>query len=105
MAQFKVYENPNKTTKKAYPYLLDIQSSLLDELRTTVVIPLCSSDITGKATITKLNPILEIEGKIFVVITQQITGIDRKLLGKEVGDLSQYRSEIISALDFIISGI
>lgn len=35
MAQFVAYENPNKATKNAYPYLLDIQSNLLDDLRTT----------------------------------------------------------------------
>lgn len=39
MAQFKVYENPNDATRQTYPYLMDIQSNLLDELRTTVVIP------------------------------------------------------------------
>jgi toxin CcdB len=105
MAQFKAYENPNKATRKTYPYLLDIQSNLLDDLRTTVVIPLCASSFAGKAAITKLCPVLEIEGKSFVALTQQIAGIDRKSLGKEVCDLSRHRSEIISALDFVISDI
>lgn len=105
MAQFTAYENPNKATKKTYPYLLDIQSNLLDDLRTTIVIPLCTTNLVGKAAITKLCPILEIEGKSFIALTQQITGIDRKALGKEVCNLSQYRSEIIAALDFVISGI
>ena len=90
---------------KAYPYLLDIQSNLLDELRTTVVIPLCPTNLAGKAAITKLCPILKIDGRSFIVLTQQIAGIDRKYLGKEICDLSLYRSEIIAALDFIISGI
>ncbi|AUM11220.1 CcdB family protein [Ketobacter alkanivorans] len=105
MAQFVAYENPNKTTKKTYPYLLDIQSNLLDDLRTTVVIPLCPANFAGKAAITKLCPVLEIDGKNFVALTQQIAGIDRKSLGKKAFDLSQYRSEIIAAMDFIISGI
>ena len=105
MAQFTAYENPNKATKKTYPYLLDIQSNLLDDLRTTVVIPLCAASLAGKAAITKLCPILEIEGKSFIALTQQIAGIDRKSIGKEVCNLSQYRSEIIAALDFIVSGI
>lgn len=105
MGQFKAYENPNKASSKTYPYLLDIQSNLLDDLRTTVVIPLSPTSLSGKAAITKLCPILEIEGKAFIALTQQIAGIDRKSLGKEVCDLSHYRSEIISALDFIISGI
>lgn len=105
MAEFKAYENPNKATKKTYPYLLDIQSNLLDELRTTVVVPLCATSLAGKAALTRLCPTLEIEGKKFIAITQQIAGIDRKSLGKEVCDLARYRSEIIAALDFIVSGI
>lgn len=105
MAQFRAYENPNKATKKTYPYLLDIQSNLLDDLRTTVVVPLCATSFAGKAAITKLCPILKIEDESFIALTQQIAGIDRKSLGNEVCDLSQYRSEIIAALDFIISGI
>lgn len=105
MAQFTAYENPNKTTKKTYPYLLDIQSNLLSDLRTTVVIPLCATKLAGKAAITKLCPIVEIEGKSFIALTQQLAGIERNSLGQRVCDLSQHRSEIIAALDFIISGI
>lgn len=105
MAQFRAYENPNKATRKTYPYFLDIQSNLLDELRTTVVIPLCPAGIAGKAAITKLCPILKVDGKNYVAMAQQMAGIDRKALGKEACDLSQYRTEIIAALDFIISGI
>lgn len=105
MAQFVAYENPNKGTKKTYPYLLDIQSNLLDDLRTTVVIPLCPANLAGKAAITKLCPVLEIDGEPFVALTQQIAGIARKSLGKKAVSLSQYRPEIIAAVAFIISGI
>ena len=105
MAQFRAYENPNKATRKTYPYLLDIQSNLLDELRTTVVVPLCPTSVVGKAVIAKLCPLLKVEGKNYVALVQQMAGVDRKLLGKEVCDLSRYRSEIIAALDFIVSGI
>lgn len=105
MSQFIAYENPNRTTKKTYPYLLDIQSNLLDELRTTIVIPLCPTTLVGNTAITKLCPIIEIDSKNYIALTQQIAGVDRKVLGKEVCNLSHYRSEIIAALDFIISGI
>lgn len=56
MGQFVVYENTNRTKKKAYPYLLDIQSNLLNPLRTTVVIPLSPKSIMGSAVISKLCP-------------------------------------------------
>lgn len=105
MAQFIAYENSNRVTKKTYPYLLDIQSNLLDELRTTVVIPLCFAKQVNNVVITRLCPLIQINSDDYIVLTQQISGIDRKVLGKEVCDLSHYRSEIMAALDFIISGI
>lgn len=105
MGQFIAYINPNSRTKKRYPLLLDIQSSLLDELRTTIVIPLSPSSISGSSAITKLCPQIDIEGKTYIAMTQQIAGIDRSVLGKEAYDLSAYRSEIIAGLDFVVSGI
>jgi toxin CcdB len=105
MAQFFAYENTNRATQKTYPFLLDIQSNLLSDLRTTVVIPLSSMAMAGRALIAQLCPMVEINHEKYMVLTQQLSGIDRKNLGKEVADLSQIRSEIISALDFMVSGI
>jgi toxin CcdB len=105
MAQFFAYENTNRATQKTYPFLLDIQSNLLSDLRTTVVIPLSPMAMAGRALIAQLCPTVEINHEKYMVLTQQLSGIDRKNLGKEVADLSQIRSEIISALDFMVSGI
>lgn len=105
MAQFEVYENPNRASRKTYPFLLDIQSDLLSDLRTTVVIPLSPVAAVGDAAIAKLCPVVSIDGKRFVALAQQLAGIDRKILGKAVANLSRYRPEIIAALDFIVAGI
>lgn len=105
MAQFWVYKNTNRATQQRIPYLLDIQSSLLDDLQTTVVIPLHPKALIGKAAMTRLCPEVEIEGEQFVALTSQIAGVDRKVLGQKVCDLSVYRAEIIAAVDFMISGI
>jgi toxin CcdB len=105
MAQFWVYQNTNRATQQRVPYLLDIQSCLLDDLQTTVVIPLYPKSLISKAIITRLCPEVEIEGEAFVALTSQIAGVDRKVLGQKVCDLSGYRSEILAAVDFITSGI
>ena len=54
---------------------------------------------------TKLCPIVEIEGNIYAALTQQLAGIDRKLLGIEVTNLSNYRTEFTDAVDLMITGI
>lgn len=104
MAHLKVYENIS-VSQKNYPYLLDIQSDLLSELRTTVVIPLAPFSATGKAVLTKLCPVVMVKSEKLVVLTPQLAGVERKVLGRETADLFEVRSEIIAALDFLISGI
>jgi len=105
MGQFCAYKNPNPATRVQYPYLLDIQSDLLSELRTTVVVPLTPSKLAAPMSLTRLNPTIDIDGKNFTVMTQEIAGIDRNQLGAQAYNLSSYRSEIIAALDFVLSGI
>ena len=105
MGQFCAYKNPNSATRTQYPYLLDIQSDLLSELRTTIVIPLTPSKIAASMSLTRLNPSLLLDGKSFTVMTQEIAGVDRNQLGAQAYDLSSYRSEIIAAVDFVLSGI
>lgn len=39
MSQYHVYENLNEKSKKKYPYLIDVQSTLLSDLETKIVIP------------------------------------------------------------------
>lgn len=105
MSQFQLYKNANKTTQKNYPYLLDIQSNLLSELRTTVVIPLMQIRLARGHAISKLNPEIRVKGDKFIVMAQSLAGIDRRALGALVCDLGQYRSELIAAIDFVLSGI
>ncbi len=85
--------------------MLDIQSNLLDEMRTTVVIPLSLLSVIGGKPISRLCPIVKIEDEKYVVLTQLLAGVDRKILGPKITDLTCYRADIITAIDFVISGI
>lgn len=105
MGQFCVYKNSNSATRSQYPYLLDIQSDLLSGLRTTIVIPLKPSKIADAISLSRLNPTFILNGESFTAMTQDIAGIDRKQLGAKAHDLSAHRSEIIAAVDFVLSGI
>ncbi len=105
MSQFTVYKNKNSRTKKTFPFLLDIQSDLLDQIRTTIVIPLGKYSTVKDQVITKLCPIVVIDGTKYAALTQQIAGIERASLGVKVANISDYRSEFIDAIDLIISGI
>lgn len=105
MSQFCTYKNPNPATRTQYPYLLDIQSDLLSELRTTIVIPLTTSKIAAQISLSRLNPTFILDGESFTAMTQDIAGVDRKQLGVQAYDLTSQRSDIIAAVDFVLSGI
>lgn len=104
MAQYDVYENPNPATKKSIPYLLDVQTDLLDNLATRVVVPLViSADMSTPAR--RLNPAFSIWKNMFHMSTSEIAGVSVKSLGKKVCSIKEYRNEIVAALDFLITGI
>lgn len=105
MGQFRAYENTKAETRTRYPYLLDIQSDLLSELKTTIVIPLSPADTAAPMSLTRLNPSFMLGDEKFTAITQDMAGIARSQLGAQAYDLSASRSEIVSAVDFLISGI
>lgn len=104
MPQFTVYLNRDSRSKGEIPFLLDVQSDLLSELRTRVVIPLyLKSSLSGKL-MTKLSPEVQVEGKKLVLMTPQLAGISVKDLGEPVGSLAEHRGEIIAALDLLFTG-
>ena len=73
--QFDVFVNKNTSTKKRFPYLLDIQADLLGSLETRVVIPLIAETESKEIILTQLMPVLPIKGKNYVAVTPQIAGI------------------------------
>jgi toxin CcdB len=105
MPQFTVHQNPNPESKAAYPLLLDIQSDLLADLGTRVVVPLCPASTMNGKPIKILTPVFEIEGKQYTMLTPQLAGVSKKQIGAKVADLSLRRDEIIAAFDLLITGI
>lgn len=103
MAQFDVYRNLNSVTSDAIPYLLDVQSDLIDVLRTRVVVPLeCCSSFQPTE---RLSPMFTIEGCQVAMSTPELAGVHQNLLGEYVCSLSSDRQDILAALDLLFSGI
>ncbi len=105
MAQFTLFNKPNRSTRKNFPYLLDVQPHLLQDLKTRVVIPVARLSALTTKPISNLCPIIKHGDEELVLMTQQIAGIPTNKIGKPVAELEHYRSEFISALDFLITGI
>jgi len=104
MAQFDVYLNPNTATRKAIPFLLDVQADLLDTLVTRVVVPLILAEEMGLAA-KRLNPQFKVKGASVVMSTAELAGVPNRSLGDKVASLKNKRDEIIAALDLLFTGI
>ncbi len=104
MAQYSVHMNTNPSTKAMYPYLIDIQSPLLDSLATRLVIPLSQKSNFGGTQIKDLNPAITFDGKEYLLLTQQMAAIYSSNLGSQVGDVANMRQAILASIDLLITG-
>ncbi len=100
MTQFDVFINKNIDTNTQIPYLLNVQNDILNNLSTTVVVPL----ISNIKSISNLNPTFVIESNKVIMSTTEIGSIPISYLGKKVCSLTDKRTEIINAIDFLITG-
>ena len=105
MAQFDVYRNPNPATRARIPYLLDVQSDLLDSLSTRVVVPLCKPEVLSNKLADRLIPAFDIEGRKTAMLTPELASVSGKALGERVANIAGERTAIIAALDLVFTGI
>ncbi len=98
MARFDLCRNPDGTG-----FLLDVQADLLDTLNTRVVIPVLPADQAPKSAVT-LNPIVEIDGQPFVLVTQFLAAVPVRAIGAPVLRMEDRRDEITAALDLLFQG-
>ena len=85
MARFDVYPNPGRHAS-ATPYLLEVQSDLLDELDSRVVIPLRDAAQFPPVRLPeRLMPTFEIEGKPFVLETPKLAAVPLRVRGPHHG--------------------
>ncbi|MGH1416153.1 MAG: CcdB family protein [Pelagimonas sp.] len=97
MAQFHVYKiGPNRL-------VLDLQSDLID-IGSRVVAPLLPQD-DGPRRLTRLEPVFDIAGTVFVLHTAELAAIPARLLkDPAIADLTAFDYEIRKALDMVFSG-
>lgn len=104
MARFDVYANPGSHSAST-PYLLDVQSDLLDGLDSRMVIPLRSVKAFPNVKLSnRLTPIFTIKGEEFLLETPKMGAVPRRVLKAPVSSLADEQSQITAALDFLFQG-
>jgi toxin CcdB len=98
MAQFDVHRNPGRH-RDSIPFVVVVQSSLYDEYRRRVVVPLVNKSSIGKVTNPRLNPTFRIKGQSVVLHPLEIVSVANQNLGDFVESLEDEGDAIVAALD------
>ena len=98
MARLDVYRMP---AGNGPGYLLDVQSDVLDHIRTRVVIPLLPAQETPKGS-RHLNPVFDILDVPHTLVPQAIGSIPKRELRTCVTSLHDHHDVIAGALDRIL---
>ncbi|HED3306026.1 CcdB family protein [Aeromonas veronii bv. sobria] len=101
--QFTIYRN--KGNAHTYPYLLDVQSDIIGELNTRLVIPLVPlAGFPGRPA-QRLNPVISVEGGKHLVLTHEMAAVRLGQLGEVVIEVQESRQLIKDAIDFLLDGV
>ncbi|BDW87888.1 CcdB family protein [Thalassospira tepidiphila] len=83
-------------------YIVDVQSDLLSDLQTRVVVPLKPiADYTMPAD--RLNPVIQINGDEWVLLPQFIATVGLAEIGEKVGEFED-SFVLTNALDMVFHG-
>jgi len=105
MAKYDVFPNPGAHAQTT-PYLLDVQSDLLDGLGSRVVIPLRRLQ-NFPSTVKRperLLPVLQIGDEKFLLDVPQMGAVPTRILKHPVTSVASEHDRIATALDFLFQG-
>jgi toxin CcdB len=84
--------------------LLDCQSEALGYLATRMTAPLLPIERAPERRV-RLNPVFEIGGESYVMVTQFAAAVSSKDLRAKVTNLGTYRFDVIGAFDMLLTGV
>jgi toxin CcdB len=103
MQQFDIVENLNPVTRGRFPFAIVLQHDRVSTFSALVVAPLtAASPVLIK---TRLHPCLDVSGRQFVVLIEELAAVSRRTLGRVVGSAEPDRYSIVAALDLLFTGI
>jgi toxin CcdB len=102
VARFDVH----RTGLRRAPLVVDVQSDLIVDFASRVVIPLLAAP-EGKSDqyLPGLKPIITIEREAYVLMTTDLAGMPKSQLGPVIANIeADHRDAVTEALDFLFYG-
>ncbi|RZL38947.1 MAG: plasmid maintenance protein CcdB [Rubrivivax sp.] len=104
MAQYDVVANPSSSSAQGIPYVVVIQSDLLDALPTRLTIPLAVVPLAAKVP-TALCPVILVKGQRLHALAHYAAPLPARLLKRPVENVATQASALVSAIDAVLSGV
>lgn len=104
MAQWDVYPNPTAASRDRIPYLVVLQSDLLDLVPTRLVAPLSRSSVERGLPL-RLAPSFDVAGETLRLKAQEMGVIPARALRRPVANLRSESHRIVDAIDAVIGGL
>lgn len=104
LAQYDVYANPSRSAADGIPYVVVVQSDILDALATRLTIPLAVPDEATKVP-TVLCPVITVKGRRLHALAHYTAPLPAKALRRPLANVASQASALVSAVDAVLSGI
>jgi toxin CcdB len=104
MAQFDVHRNTGRN-RDSIPYVVVVQSTLFDDYKRRVVVPLVRASAVGKITNPRFNPVFKVGNTSLVLHPLETVSVAVENLGKPVGSLAKEADRIIGAMGDLLTRI
>ncbi len=104
MVRYDVFPNPSASARNGIPYVVVIQSELLDTLSTRLTVPLATLAFAGKAS-TALCPTITVKGERLNALAHYAAPLPSKALRRPVDNVVAHASALAAAMDVALSGV
>src|SRR4029077_14653535 len=104
MAQFDVFVNPFATARRAYPFVVAMQSDLTVIGAEERVAPMAPID-NARSSARRISPTVTLKGNDLAVVVPRLAVIRTRDLLEKVGSIADARTELLAAIDVLFFGV
>jgi toxin CcdB len=102
--QLDVFPNPLVRARRAFPYVVLLQSDISAFGGDRIIAFLAAKAQFGPPS-SRLMPVVQVDGRDFVLLMPSITNVPVTELRSPIGNLSAFRERIVDAIDWTFLGI
>ncbi len=104
MAQFDVFANPFATARRAYPFVVAMQSDFTINGAEQLVAPIAPIE-HGQSITRRVMPVVALRGNDHIVVVPRLTVMRSRDLIEKVSSIATARSELLAAVDYLFFGV